>query len=290
MVKAVVSYSAAQRRRFIKDNKYKFERDKLSYRDQANEVALHFGRDKPVSPATIMNDYRWLEANEGDIRSPKSNDMLAPENFPEWRADMFTAPNGKPYLTTDYQHALFHVVASLALKTTLPKWVKEFWQLDDDIDKQVMAMKTLFTFVLLIAPRHGKTELILHALVWLICQNPNIRIVYMQGILSTSQEGMALVQMELETNEQLIDRYGPFKGDDLPWNTKGFIVSGRTINMTSPTIRPVGIDSNIRSIDADIIIMDEFEKCCDQFTNKKLFKCDNEGNLIKKNLEVIKGS
>tara|TARA_B110000238_G_C16127237_1_gene439772 strand:- start:431 stop:1564 length:1134 start_codon:yes stop_codon:yes gene_type:complete len=36
------------------------------------------------------------------------------------------------------------------------------------------------------------------------------------------------------------------------------------------------------------VSMDEFEKCCDQFTNKKLFKCDNEGNLIKKNLEVIK--
>jgi len=38
------------------------------------------------------------------------------------------------------------------------------------------------------------------------------------------------------------------------------------------------------------VSMNEFEKCCDQFTNKKLFKCDNEGNLIKKNLEVIKGS
>lgn len=36
------------------------------------------------------------------------------------------------------------------------------------------------------------------------------------------------------------------------------------------------------------VSMDEFIKCCDQFTNKKLFKCDNKGILIKKNLEVIK--
>lgn len=38
------------------------------------------------------------------------------------------------------------------------------------------------------------------------------------------------------------------------------------------------------------VSMSEFERCCDQFTNKKLFKCDNEGKLIKKNLEVIKRS
>ena len=49
------------------------------------------------------------------------------------------------------------------------------------------------------------------------------------------------------------------------------------------------LGKNIKDILKDInVSMDEFEKCCDQFTNKKLFKCDNKGILIKKNLEVIK--
>tara|TARA_S200000501_G_C20793456_1_gene730627 strand:- start:173 stop:1306 length:1134 start_codon:yes stop_codon:yes gene_type:complete len=49
------------------------------------------------------------------------------------------------------------------------------------------------------------------------------------------------------------------------------------------------LGKNIKDILSEInVSMDDFEKCCDQFTNKKLFKCDNRGNLIKKNLEVIK--
>ena len=49
------------------------------------------------------------------------------------------------------------------------------------------------------------------------------------------------------------------------------------------------LGKNIKDILNEInVSMDDFEKCCDQFTNKKLFKCDNRGNLIKKNLEVIK--
>lgn len=34
--------------------------------------------------------------------------------------------------------------------------------------------------------------------------------------------------------------------------------------------------------------MEEFLNCCDRFTNKRLFKCDNSGNLIKKKFSVIK--
>ncbi len=49
------------------------------------------------------------------------------------------------------------------------------------------------------------------------------------------------------------------------------------------------LGKNIKDILSEInVSMNDFEKCCDQFTNKKLFKCDNRGNLIKKNLEVIK--
>jgi N-acetyl sugar amidotransferase len=41
----------------------------------------------------------------------------------------------------------------------------------------------------------------------------------------------------------------------------------------------------LKKIDVSI---DEFNKCCDRFTNKKIFKCDNRGNLIKEKYQVIK--
>ena len=30
--------------------------------------------------------------------------------------------------------------------------------------------------------------------------------------------------------------------------------------------------------------LDQFSKICDEFTNKKLFKCNKDGNLLKDNL------
>jgi len=45
------------------------------------------------------------------------------------------------------------------------------------------------------------------------------------------------------------------------------------------------IDDVLKDIN---VTMNQFLKCCDQFTNKKIFKCDDKGNLIKNNLEVVK--
>ena len=45
------------------------------------------------------------------------------------------------------------------------------------------------------------------------------------------------------------------------------------------------IEITLKKID---VSMEEFLNCCDRFTNKKLFKCDNSGNLIKRKYGVVK--
>lgn len=248
------AYSKELRREFIrKELERKFS--KMSYRDIAREVERYFGVSAP-STATIQRDLKYL-AEVPTLVSGDALELLDPEKFPEWRAEFFVAPNGKPYLTPDYQHALFWVIIALAMRRPLPQWVIDYWEFPPDINEDIEKAVKLFTMMLLVAPRHGKTELVIHALVWLICAKPNIRIIYCQGILSTSKEAMGLVQMELEQNDKLIDAYGPFKDDSVKWNSDMFWVTKSPYRQKSPTFRPVGIQSNIRSQDADIIIVDD---------------------------------
>ncbi len=238
-----------------------------SLREIGHDVAKHFDLPRPVSPALISNYLRiiresWEAPSEEELSEAER--LLAPENFPDWRAKMFVAPDGQPYSTPVVQQALFWVLICLALKRDIPQWVIDYWELPADIndllhqhETKERAEQVLFTVICLVAPRHGKTELVLHAIIWLICYNPNIRIIYLQGISTTSKEGMEYIKAELEGNEELNRLYGPFRDDNCKWNSDVFFVAKRDINQKAPTMRPIGIGSNIRSMDADIIIVDD---------------------------------
>ena len=129
MPSAKVGYSTAARREFIDSRRSRFSELEYSYRDIAREVGRHWAR-KPPAANTIMNDLKFLDA-KNDVSVNKADaELLAPDNFRQWRAHFFTAPNGKPYLTTEYHMALFHIIAALALKTEVPSWVLEFWGLE----------------------------------------------------------------------------------------------------------------------------------------------------------------
>src|SRR3990167_1310549 len=104
----------------------------------------------------------------------------------------------------------------------------------------------------------GKSMTVVHSLVNLICEFPDVRIIYCQGIVSTSQKAMGVVMTEFERNDRLKELYGPFQADDRPWSHKdGFEVARRTLAAITPTMMPAGINSNVRSLDADIIVIDD---------------------------------
>ena len=257
-------YSTRSRREHIQMNaaRYRYDmRDGYSLREIAFDIKQAFELPKPPSPATIRNDMAKIASAKATHKITASAvELLLPENFTEWRAEHFEAPDGDRYVTPIHQLAWFHLIASLALKRPLPQWVVDWYKketdIDLDIDEWAEDPKWLMTVVILAPPRHGKTDLFQHAMIWLICVNPNIRIIWAARVLSMAEEVIGYVKRELEANGKLIARYGPFENEG-QWSDTQFTVATRTRRMRAPTMRPQGKGSTVLSKDADIIIFDD---------------------------------
>ena len=223
----------------------------------------HFDLPKPPANATIKND---LHTNEqaGAVQTsytPEAERLLEPDNFAEWRRTMFRAPRNKPYLTPKHQLAWFYLVRTLALKEVPPAWVIEYLGLtealqDVDLKEWVKDPEQMLTIFLLAPPRHGKSDLAAHVIIWLICRNPDIRILWCGGKLDISKLTVKFVKLELEANEKLIEAYGPFENEG-SWSENSFVVATRTTRMRSATLTAIGKGVTILSLDADFIFGDD---------------------------------
>jgi hypothetical protein len=121
--------------------------------------------------------------------------------------------------------------------------------------------------MILSPPRHGKTELLIHFVVWLICRNPNIRILWIGGNEDIAKNSVSSVLDTLENNEKLKEDFCGPNGSFKPatrtgksWSQNGFTVSTRTVSgIKSPTMVGLGRGGKILSRDCDIIIADDIE-------------------------------
>ncbi len=121
--------------------------------------------------------------------------------------------------------------------------------------------------MILSPPRHGKTELLIHFVIWLICRNPNIRILWVGGNEDISRNAISSVMDTLDANEKLIEDFcgpgGTFKPSSRTgksWSQNGFTVATRTVSgIKSPTMVGIGRGGKILSRDCDIIIADDIE-------------------------------
>lgn len=264
------TYSAKIRREYVETHllgKYKWTdldtkgRRGYSYREIAFDVKNHFQLDSPPSPATLQTDIALLREaakNPTEAELSASQALLEPDRFPEWRATFFRDPaTGEPYETPKHQLAWFYCFVGLAFKEGLPAWVCDYLELPRNINVKIRSGQDLVSLLVLAPPRHGKTELMLHAILWAICKKPSIRVIYCSGISTTSKDNASYLRMEMEANEDLIRMYGPFKSDDLKWSSDGFIVVGRHSQAKSPTVLPIGKGTNVLSRDADIIVVDD---------------------------------
>jgi hypothetical protein len=115
-------------------------------------------------------------------------------------------------------------------------------------------------------PRHGKSLLLAHFVVWLILRNPDICILWSGPSDSIAKRFGSLVRDELEGNGLLIrEMLGPggsFKPDarsGKQWRDDEFEVATRTIPQPAPTVKCVGKTGRILSMDVDLLIGDDFE-------------------------------
>ena len=162
------------------------------------------------------------------------------DDFVKFRDNYFLTEQGKNYETPDFQK----------------KWISAIL---DSIQHGNRLM-------ILSPPRHGKTDLLTHFCVYMICKNPNIRIMWCGGNEDIAKNSVGAVLDHLENNEGLIQDYGDWDGfrpanrSGKSWSSSQFTVATRTVSgIKSPTLVAIGKGGKILSRDADLIIADDIE-------------------------------
>ena len=277
--------SVAERRRYIDEHlnydwgwtDYVKGPTGYSYNDMLAALARKFGAGAvPSNAMTLKRDVDKLRdaaAQPDEQALTEAQLLLDPNRFPEWRAKFFRVPEtGEPFQTPKFQHAIFWVMHAATFKVALPQWVIDL--LDDldpkhpfpeNINDLITGKERMFlSFVLLMAPRHGKTELAVHFMLHTFALDPNKRIMFGNGTQKKS-EGfidnavMSMMEGEDSLSEQFVEMFGPFKHDSRAWSKQGFVLAGRDHSTKSFSMQPFGIAGNIRSFDADAIIGDDLQ-------------------------------
>jgi hypothetical protein len=246
-------YTSDLRRQWMLTHYDLIEQEGWTYEQIRQAIRKAFGLSGGISDPTIYRDKEWVKTHRaGSTRTPEADDLLKPDNFPAWRDKLFG------YQTTPTQHALYYMLRCLALKEDIPEWVMKHFELPETVNDDVQLKEKLMTFILLMAPRHGKTMTMVHGLIHLYCDNPDLRVIYCQGIATTTQDINKLIMLEMEDNDTLRNWYGPFRDDNRQWSgDHGFVLAKRKRHSITPSFLPVGITSNVRSRDADILIIDD---------------------------------
>lgn len=279
-------YNARERRDYIAARihtdfgweDYQKGKNGASYRQIADSVWRAFGRpmrgDKPAIPsaAQIKSDIdkirAWAELPSDDEKA-EALELLKPENFPKWRAKAFKDPTTQlPFQTPQFQHAVFWLIYAQAKKAPIPAWVVAYinsvvpeddYKLPENINELLLDPKRLSSFLILIAPRHGKTELVLHTMAFMYCEDKTIRVLYGNGLLTTTELMVDNIKNILETNEWLKDMYGPFQSVDYKWSKTGLRLANADPQAKALSLKPYGVSSTVVSLDADQIIADDLQ-------------------------------
>lgn len=114
-------------------------------------------------------------------------------------------------------------------------------------------------------PRHGKSDLLTHFCVWLICRNPHIRIAWVGGNKEIAQDMVGSVREHLADNEHLIEamlspgtKFKPPRSGE--WKMGKFTVANRVIpGIKASSMVAVGRGGKILSRDMDFVICDDIE-------------------------------
>jgi predicted nucleic acid-binding Zn ribbon protein len=163
------------------------------------------------------------------------------QDFESFRERYFRTEQGIPYETP-----AFH-----------KKWIEQIMETIESGNQHMI----------LSPPRHGKTDLLIHFVIWLICNNPNIRILWVGGNEDIAKNAIGSVLDQLEFNELLIEeicgpreKFKPKTKSAKSWSQSGFTVGTRTVTgIKSPTMVGIGRGGKILSRDCDIIIADDIE-------------------------------
>ena len=189
--------------------------------------------------AAYKEDKENFEAQKDWKMSEAAKQSL--KDFKEFRDRYFKTETGDLYETADFHE----------------KWINSIVDAIENGKQQMI----------LSPPRHGKTDLLTHFAVWQICQNPNIRIMWVGGNEDIAKNAVGAVLDHLENNEQLNEeingpgeKFQPKIRSGKSWSSGQFTIGTRTVTgIKSPTMVAVGKGGKILSRDCDLIIADDIE-------------------------------
>lgn len=179
---------------------------------------------------------RWRDLAEGDVPAMVSD-------FLWFRGEFFLTEDEEPFANPDY----------------MVVWIESI----------MATFVTRGRLMILSPPRHGKTELLTHLVIWLVCRFPNIRIVWVGPNDDLAQDVVGASILEhLEFNDRLVDAFCPPGQTFAPpqrgrrsWNKEAATVATRTVfGIKSPTLKFMGRGGTLVSRDADVIICDDIEQ------------------------------
>ena len=204
--------------------------------EEQERKAEHWEPDDDIA---MMLGGEWDGTTRGEDFEKYLDDMV--ERFVQFRTRFFMAGPRRPYITAPFHR----------------KWIRSILAVIYTGGKQMI----------LSPPRHGKSELLVHFCVWLICRNPDIRIVWVAGNLDVASSMVQSVKDHLEQNLPLIaavlppgQAFKPSNRVGATWQKDQFKVATTTVvGQKANTVVAVGKGGKILSRDADFIIADDIE-------------------------------
>lgn len=165
----------------------------------------------------------------------------AVEGFVRWRHRNFRTPRG-PYITKAFHR----------------RWIRSV----------LKAIILGGRQQILSPPRHGKSELLIHFVVWLIARNPEFRIIWVSKNEPIAKIMTAEIKRILEHNEALIAEtlppgvtWAPQGRNKTMWGVTRFTVANRdqSISNKAATVTAIGRGGSLVSLDVDLIVLDDIE-------------------------------
>ena len=190
---------------------------------------------------TIKNVASILETTVGAVSMAFSayvEDLKIEEQKEKWSLPQVAEKSLQDF--TNFRDRYFMTETGDAYET--PEFHKKW------IEEIMNAIDTGGQHMILSPPRHGKTDLLIHFAVWLICKNPNIRILWVGGNEEIAKNAIGSVLDQLESNELLIEeicgpgaKFKPTSRTGKSWSQNGFTVGTRTVTgIKSPTMVGIG--------------------------------------------------
>ncbi len=163
------------------------------------------------------------------------------ERFMAFEREYFALPGGVLYIREEFHK----------------KWIRAV----------LLAIATGGYLQILSPPRHGKSELLIHFSIWMICRNPDIRIMWVGPNIDISTDMVGSVADHLADNERLIrdvlapgEYFAPPKrGAGAVWKRTEFRVECQRSARKGKTMVAVSRGKKVLSKDCDLIVCDDIE-------------------------------